>query len=124
MESLVLFSTLLLKLTEEATLAVGEDIFDNRIGTSLLSRTLACTLPTMESSVKNYDEGVAKILWQLALLPAADKKIVKLVMERQTPMLPDFWSDAVNSCCFATLELFNGFSQLFKGGWLIELLFE
>ena len=39
-------------------------------------------------------------------------------------MLPDFWWDAVNSCCFATLELFYGFSQLFKGGRIIELLFE
>ena len=32
-------------------------------------------------------------------------RIVKLAMERRTPMLPDFWWDAVNSCCFATLEL-------------------
>jgi len=59
-------------------------------------------------------------LWQLTLLPAADKKIVKLDMERWTPMLPDFWWDAVNSCCFAFLELIYGFSQLFKGGWFIQ----
>ena len=38
-------------------------------------------------------------------------------------MLPDFWWDAVNSCCFATLELFYGYTQLFEGGWFIELLF-
>ena len=63
-------------------------------------------------------------MWQLALLPAADKKIVKFDMERRTPMLPDFWWDAVNSCYFATLELFYSFSLLFEGGWFIELLIE
>ena len=49
---------------------------------------------------------------------------MKLVMECRTPMLPDFWWDAVHSCCFATLELIYGFSELFKGWWFIELLFE
>ena len=66
--------------------------------------------------VQSYDDRIAKILWQLALLPATDKKIVKLDMEHRSPMLPDFWWDAINSCCFATLELIYGFSQLFKGG--------
>ena len=42
-------------------------------------------------------------------------------MECRTTKLPDFWWDAINSCCFATLECFYGFSQLFEGGWFIEL---
>lgn len=62
-------------------------------------------------------------MWQLALLPATDKEIVKFVMERWTPMLPDFWWDAVNSCCFTTLELFYGYTKFYEGGWFIELLF-
>lgn len=65
---------------------------------------------------------MTKMLRQLALFPAAGKKIVKLDVEHRTHMLSDFWWDAINSCCFVTLELFYGFS-LFKGGWFVELLF-
>ena len=35
-------------------------------------------------------------------------------------VIPYFWWDAINSCCFATLELIYGFSQLFEGGSFIE----
>ena len=39
--------------------------------------------------VQCYDDGVTKILWQLALLLAEDQKIVRLDMERPTAIHPD-----------------------------------
>ena len=60
---------------------------------------------------------------QIALLPATDKEIMKTGMERQASMLPYFWWGAVNSCSFATLELFYDYNQLIEGGWLIELFY-
>ena len=112
-----MFTALLLKLAEdkhhiyrasvgsEATLALGKDFFsdgwnepveqdpgkyfasDGKKGDSPIIGAVRL-FPLV--FVQSYDDGVAKILWQLALLPAADKKIVKLDMECRTPMLPDF----------------------------------
>ncbi|PFX15619.1 hypothetical protein AWC38_SpisGene20156 [Stylophora pistillata] len=73
---------------------------------------------------QGYDSSITKILWQLSLLLATDEENVKFVKERRTPILPDFWWNAVNSRFFATRELIYDYTQFIEGGLFIELLFE
>lgn len=150
-ESFVLFTALFLELAEdkhyvcrasigsEATLALGDIFFGDgwyepvkqdpgkyfasdgeQCDASVIGALRLYTLVL----VQGYDRSITKILWQLALLPATDEENVKFVKERRTPILPDFWWNVINSCCFATLELIYDYTQFMEGGLFIELLFE
>ena len=74
--------------------------------------------------MQGYDDGIAKILWHLAMFPAAVLKTMKLVMKRRPAMESDFWLDAVNSYCFSTLKLIYGSGSLFEVQWSVEFLFQ
>ena len=65
--------------------------------------------------VIGYDDDEEKLLWQLALLPAADQTIAKFDMEHRKDILSDFWCGAVNICCLATLKKGYGFNRSFVG---------
>ena len=45
-------------------------------------------------------------------------------MVRPTAILPDFWWEAVNTCCLETLGMCYGLNPLFGGRRFIKLLFE
>ena len=55
--------------------------------------------------VYGNDDAVKKTEWQLFLVPAVDRKIVKCDMDHGTDKHPYLWRNAVYICCFAILRM-------------------
>ena len=93
---------------------LSERLSSATVGTRLLSRTLC----------QRWRVGRFTNNWSRQNFQVADQKIGKFDMEHQTTKLPDFWWDAVNTCCFAILNMSYGFNHSLNNRRFVKHLFE
>ncbi len=62
--------------------------------------------------VQSNNDCITEVLREFSRLPAADEEFMEFGVQCWASILPYLGRDAINSCSFSTLQLFNGFLSL------------